>query len=144
MQFFLSLETVRYLGRLCGSLGFPFSSNQDLTRNHLQGFKKAITGTPKRRPRRLQIADRVDCADSLQTEQTEYFFSYLVFAFTFDWFWSQISVQSYIGVFVMHRPRKLGVRLLTWSARSAACMACVLGRPLKRRFQTIVVMNYSR
>ena len=45
----------------------------------------------------------------MQTIQTEYFFLILVFIFNFDfhtvWLWSQISVQLYFGVFVMHRPR---------------------------------------
>ena len=60
---------------------------------------------PKHRPCRLCRPRRLSTV-----------FLILVFAFTFDlhmfWFWPQISVQLYIGLFIMHRPCQLGMWLL--------------------------------
>ena len=58
----------------------------------------------------MQTADRRPCELSIF-----FIFSFLFVLLTrkYFWFWSQINVQLYIGVFVMHRPRQLGMRLLT-------------------------------
>ena len=58
------------------------------------------------------------------------------------WFWSQISVQLYIRLFVLHRPLKLGMWLLTCSTVSEG--NSLLGKFFSYTKLNVCVSGYCR